>query len=206
MKRINLTALIALGLALVALDALVTVASAKDVTVSLTAPTQNTDGSVIPATGSDALASFRVEYGTCSTTSPATFGSKIGESTFASTSLSKTLTNFSAGTYCFRAYAKNAGGVESAPSTVALATIAPSTPGAPGLSVSVPVAYEYRPDGTMARVGFVQPGTVCATQSQTIKGVKYNKVDPVKVDLINWPANLKTPTNTYALCTQRVQL
>lgn len=51
-------------------------ALAADITTTWTYPTQNTDGSAIPASGAGSIASSRVEWGTCA---GAAFGTKLGE-------------------------------------------------------------------------------------------------------------------------------
>lgn len=113
-------------------------------------------------------------------------------------SLTKTLTGFNSANYCFRAYAKNVGGVESGPSSVLAYVVPPSTPGAPGLSVSAPTAYEYRPStNTMARVAYVPVGTPCGPETKVISGATYCRLDVNEADFVNWPTSL-TLTEVWA--------
>lgn len=122
MKKLFLGALLALLFA--------PMANALDVVVSWTNPTLNTDGTSIPATGPGALTQTRVEWGSCSATN--VFGVKAGEIIVLSPGTSGTILALPAGTTaCFRAYAKNNNGVESAPSAVVSKSIPASTPNAP---------------------------------------------------------------------------
>lgn len=142
-------------------------AVAGSLTVSWTPPTQNTDGSAIPATGTGALASTRVEWGTCSFGS---FSTKLGETVVSMPSTSTTVLNLTDGQlYCFRAYARNTSGVESAASAVASKTVpvpVPPTPQPPTLVTIATVAYEVAPNGTRLgkSVGSVPLGTACGAR------------------------------------------
>src|SRR5690349_11389263 len=97
----------------IALMLVVTAAKAATVTITGTMPTQNTDNSTIPATGSGSLSNVRLEYGTCNGTA---FGTKVGEVSRAPTApgaaFSYTL-NLDPGTSCVRALVSNTYGKES---------------------------------------------------------------------------------------------
>lgn len=151
--------LIAAFLVLVALVLLVVVpAFAADVTVTWTPPTQNTDGSAIPASGPGSLTSTRVEWGSCVGTA---FGTTAGERTVNAPAATTTITGLAPGTHCFRAYARNTYGVESLASGVASRTLAAPTPNPPTAVTVALFAYELR-NGKLNRVaGLVERGTRC---------------------------------------------
>lgn len=175
---------------LVALALFSGAAFAQTATVTWTNPTLNTDGSAIPATGPTALASTRVEYGSCSGTA---FGTKAGEVVVPQPSTTTTITSLTAGsTYCFRAYAKNVGGAESGPSVVVSKAIPLPVPNPPVLSATITVAYEAVPDQwdgvKLGRaVGTLALGTTCIDNPiQTNKG-EYYEVPLDKVTLTKVP-------------------
>lgn len=104
--------LIAIVLALLAVPAWA-------VTVSWANPVQNTDNSPIPATGPGALKETRIEWGSCTGSgSTVAFGTKAGETKITTPATQATVT-LNAGRYCFRAFAVNAQGVDSDPSSLA---------------------------------------------------------------------------------------
>jgi hypothetical protein len=139
-------------------------AHAADATVSWTAPTQNTDGTAIPASGAGSLTGTRVEYGTCS---GALFGTKAGEVTVPAPTSSVVISGFSPGsTACFRAYSSNTFGVESAASAVASKTWPAPTPKPPVIATVSGLVWELRLDKDgglrLAReVGTVDAGRLC---------------------------------------------
>jgi hypothetical protein len=137
-------------------------AHAGEAAASWTQPTQNTDGSAIPASGTGALTGNRLEWGTCS--SPGVFGTQIGQQAWTTPRAAYTVTNLGPGTYCFRAYASTQYG-ESGPSGVASKVIAPPLPAPPsGLTVAATVAYTLvkAPDRfVLLPVGTVPPDTQC---------------------------------------------
>jgi len=143
------------------LGMLPTLALAGTFSFAVVAPTQNTDGTAIPASGTGAIASHRIEYGSCTGTS---FGTKAGEVTLTMPTVSGTSPNVAAGTYCVRAYAKTNQGSESVASNVAQAIVAPSTPNPPTLTVTTPTAFKMRQsvDGyQFVKIGTVPIGTTC---------------------------------------------
>lgn len=140
------------------------VARAADLNVTWTAPTQNTDGSAIPATGAGSLASTRVEWGSCN---GAAFGTRVGEQTVNAPAASTVITGVAPGTWCVRAFARNTYGAESEASNVASRVVNPPTPQPPTITVTVPVAFEINltPSGLMKLgrdVGSVPVGTECS--------------------------------------------
>lgn len=127
-------------------------------------PTTNTDGTTIPATGTGALTSTRVEYGTCAGTN--VFGTKLGEQVATMPATTTTFSTLNAGTlYCFRAFSKNSYGSESGASAVVSKTTPAPTPNPPVLSATITVAYElnYTGAGTKLgrRVATLNVGTPC---------------------------------------------
>lgn len=144
---------------------------AGDAVLTWTLATQNTDGTAIPASGPTSLASTRVEWGSCSGSN---FGTKAGEQVVAKPATTYTITNLSAGTYCFRAYSRTVAGVESAPTNVVSKTILPAPPQPPGnLTVAATVVYQLI--GTPDRfatipVGTIPAGTPCDT-TQAVLGL-----------------------------------
>jgi len=171
MSRINLSALIALGLALVALDALVTVASATDVKITCTAPTKNTDGTDI--TAAQGALTFNL-YGGLQ-------GQTKQKLVTGATSCSFTRTAVAFGTQEYQATAV-ALGVESPASNTASTVVPPPTPGPPTNTVVVTlVAYEMRGstatnDLRMVRVGRVYEGTSCLQTTVAVGGKKYQQL------------------------------
>lgn len=198
MNRINLPALIALGLALVVLDGLITVASAADVTITCQAPTQNTDGSTLTN-----LSGFHL------------YGGRQGETKTVldtRTACSFLRPNVATATHEYYVTAFNSAGVESDPSAMAMITVTPLPPpdgdgdGVPDASDQCPtvvgvaptgcplkpnpppsitvkqlLAYEMR--GTveagnlrMVRVGRVFEGTQCLQTTATVAGKTYQQL------------------------------
>lgn len=145
-------------------------AFAADVTVTWTPPTQNTDGSAIPATGAGSIDQTRVEYGTCSGPTSSVFGTKAGEVAVPAPATSVKITGFAPATRsCFRAYARNTYGVESVASLTVAKDIPAPTPNPPVLAVPViagmlqtPVYSVTAAGARSAFVGFTDVGTQCS--------------------------------------------
>ena len=151
---------------------------AASVTVSWNHPTQNTDGSTIPATGNGSIAQTRVEWGTCS--SAGVFGVKESEVVVPYPNTSVMINNFLGGeTICFRAFSKNTYGVESNASNVVAKTLENPKPRPPVLSTTVTVAYEITLDRKLEirlarQVGTVELGAPCMdTPMQTNRGIYF---------------------------------
>ncbi len=102
--------------------------------VTWTNAPDNTDLSLIVDDGVDetSYASWRIEYGTCVGTA---FGTKVGEiirtRPVAGASLTTATVNTQSGLKCFRVYATNKAGNESAASNVGSRTVPAPTPKAP---------------------------------------------------------------------------
>jgi hypothetical protein len=146
-----------------------TSAMAGEAQLSWTQPTQNTDGSTIPASGTGRLTGNRVEWGTCVGTA---FGTKAGEQAFTTPTAAYTVLNLTPGAWCFRAYASTTYG-ESGPSAVAAKVIAAPMPNPPtGLAAAGGIAYTVlKREGrfVMLPVGTVPADTVCDT-TQNVNG------------------------------------
>lgn len=103
--------------------------------VSFVNPTTNMDASPIVDNGTDetSLASWRVEFGTCS--APNVFGVKAGEIVrtrpVGGASLTSVTLNTASGLKCFRVLVTNLAGKESDTSAVASRTIDAPTPRSP---------------------------------------------------------------------------
>lgn len=148
---------------------------ADTVTATWTNPTQNTNGTAIPASGSGALDGARLEYGTCS--APGVFGTKAGEVARprGSGSMPTTATvNLQPGTSCLRVLVYNTFGNTSTPSNVAVSVVSAPTPGAPtNLTVSEPTAYDVRPNESRfafdrgRAVGTAKIGSACDEERTT---------------------------------------
>ena len=88
------------------------------VTIFWSAPTANTDGS--PLAGGDAIARYRVEWGTVNASE---FGYFINSEVVNSPATSLTLTDLAPGDYAFRVVAIAVDGEESAPAFIGTRTI-----------------------------------------------------------------------------------
>jgi hypothetical protein len=111
--------------------ALVTgVAVAAVLNFSWTAPTHNTDGSVIPASGPGSLTEHVISYGPCNANRTAVT-SVTGTVTRAMPNLSATSPDLPPGTWCGYVQAKNTYGNLSPPSNVSFRIVEAPTPNAP---------------------------------------------------------------------------
>lgn len=172
-----------LALALLALFA--SSAFAGSAVVSWTNPTQNVDGSSIPASGAGSLVSTRVEVGTCSGTA---FGTRISEVVVPAPATSTTIDNLAPGPHCFRAFSRNTFGQESAASNVAAKTIPTPVPNPPTITTVAVVAglnraplYRINADGSRGSVvlGFVPVGAECVGPVvYRYRGADYRRVSP----------------------------
>jgi hypothetical protein len=140
------------------------VAHGADATVSWTNPTQNTDGTAIPAAGAGSLTGTRVEWGTCS---GGLFGVKAGETVVPAPAASGVLPGFSPGTtVCFRAFARNTFGVESLESNTTAKTFPAPTPKPPVIVTVSGLVWELKTHPVngpyLARVvGIIVAGKPC---------------------------------------------
>lgn len=146
-------------------------ALAGEAALSWELPTQNTDGTAIPATGPDALNHVRAEWFACTSSTQAWPTTPVSAQ-IAYPGTSYTVTNLPAGLWCFRVFAVNNAGAESSPSGVGTKQIAPSVPNPPVLTVTQDVAYylimqENR--YVLLPVGTVAVGTAC-DETQSVLG------------------------------------
>lgn len=164
---------------------------AGDMALTLTQPTQNTDGTTIPASGVGRLIGNRFEWGSCAGTAPNyTFGTKAGEQAFTVPTTVYTVVNLLPGTHCARAYASTTY-AESAPTNVVSKVIAVPVPNAPSpLVVTGTQVYhiQKREDRfVMLPVGTVPAGTQC-DETQSINGYYV-----VPRALVTWSGTIKPP-------------
>jgi len=153
-------------------------------------PNQNEDGTTIPLSGSGSLVETRIEYGTC--LSGGGFGTKSGQVIVPVPATSVEINSFSSGqTVCFRAFAKNMAGQESAPSNVASKTFTPSPPKPPSLSVIERMVYEVQFGKNGYRlakeVGTVPLGTACGALITSKRRQAYYEVGLDVVSLFRMP-------------------
>ena len=134
-------------------------------------PTANTDASAIPATGTLALASIRVEYFQCASAT-VTWPATPTVLSVPVPATSYTVTGLPEGqTFCFRIFAVNNAGTLSAPSAVQTKLIPVTVPSPPVLLTIETVAYSVTTDWpalTFKRskvVGTVALGVACASPS-----------------------------------------
>jgi hypothetical protein len=155
---------------------------AADATITWTNPTQNTDGTAIPATGAGALTGTRVDYKLCSaTTAPQAV-------TVPAPAASTVVTGLAPGTWCFTAFSTNNQSQTSVASNTAQKTIAapPPVPNPPTIVTIETTAYEIqiRGNGEIVlgrNVGTLALGTPCGNGPITTAG-SYYVVDPQAVE------------------------
>ena len=173
-----------------ALGLIPTAALAASATLTWTMPTQNVDGSTIPASGDGALAQSRVEYGPCGT-GGGLANVENGVIVPAPTTTA-VINSFVGGeTVCFRVRVKNNLGVESEPSNVVSKTFDAPKPRPPVLLSAVTVAYDVTLDRQQRlklgrQVGTIELGTPCGDPYETNKGI-YFGIDPAAVAFTREP-------------------
>ena len=160
--------------------------------VSWSPPTTNTDGSGIPSSGPGSITEHRVQYGTCA--SGGGFGTASGQVIVAMPATSVEINSFTNGqTVCFRAFAKNTYGLESAASNVASKTFSPPTPRPPVLVVVDTVAYDLRLGRDLVArlgrdVGSVAAGTECSGTAMVVtRRAAYYVIDNASVSFNKEP-------------------
>lgn len=157
--------------------------------LSWTPPTKNTDGSTIPATGPDSLASYKVYYGTAN--------NALNQSLSAPGSPFN-VTDLANGTWYFAVSAVNASGVEGPRTSVVSRTFAPPTPAAPtGLTVRALTAYTLvkgKDRFVLLPVGTVPADTPC-NPNQTVNGYYV-----VPTSAVTWSGTVR-PDVVVANCT-----
>lgn len=140
---------------------------AADATVTWANPTSNTDGTTIPATGAGSLTATRVEYGSCS--APNVFGTRAGEVSVPAPATTTTISGFAPNTTsCFRAFARNTYGQESAVSNIASKFFPAPIPNPPIIAIAVVAGMQQTPVYSITAagkistlMGFVDVGTAC---------------------------------------------
>ena len=173
-------------------------AFAGSATLTWTVPTQNTDGTALPA---GQITGYRMEWGSCTGTAPNyTFGTQAGTVTLPATPLTTTINNLPAGLTCFRAYTQ-ANGNESAPTNAASKVIPSPIPNPPGsLNLTVSSVQVFKMNikinaaPTFSLVGTVPIGTPCDA-SAAFAGMYV-----VDRDLVKFPAGVIKPAAVYARC------
>ncbi len=159
---------------------LTAVPNSNSVALTLTLPTLNTNGTLIPASGNESLNHLDIRYSIClnggldgsnqleQSGPPATF---------------RTISNLSPGEWCFAAAVQNVGnpGVHSSISNILSATIGGPTPEPPILTVATTTVYSISKGNDtflLAAVGTVPIGTTC-DENQYIRGI--NNIDKLHV-------------------------
>lgn len=167
---------------------LTAVAAADSVTVTLTLPTQNTNGTPIPASGNESLNHLDIRYSICLN------GGLDDQNQFEQSDVvetTRTISNLADGEWCFAAAVQNVGdpGTHSGLSNVLSATIGGSIPEPPVLTVVDTTVYSVSKGDNLfllAAVGTVPMGTAC-DESQYVRGInendKFHVVPVDKVDL-----------------------
>lgn len=155
-------------------------------------PTQNTDGSALPASQ---ITRSTVVWGSSASTLT---GSKAVTGAATSTTI-----DLPPGTH-FIGVKVTANGNDSAVSALIQSVVPFPTPNPPtGVTVTDPTAFEIRPNSTGAlvasRVGIIPVGTICSERQQTVGAVTYSLVPREMVDLVNWPNDTKIK-DVWAKC------
>jgi hypothetical protein len=163
-------------------------AYAADLVVNWTAPTLMVDGSTVPATGPDSLASTRIEYGSCVGTA---FGTLQGQRVVPVPGLATTFTGLAGGTYCVRGYWTTVAGMTSAASNVAVKTLTAGTP-TPGVvtiawlgALQAPVYSVSANNSIGTYMGVIDLGKTCSdTILFTYRGFGFHEI--TRSDVYLW--------------------
>jgi hypothetical protein len=167
-------------------------ASAGTVTITWTAPTSTcADGSPIS---------------NCVTTGFKIYGALCGQpkvlvATPAATATAQVLANVAPGNQCYD-MTTLAGTAESVHTAEVSKLVPNPLPNPPTIKTIDATAYEIRTTSTSVaavRVGVTPLGVPCLDEFKIVAGVKYNKIDSVVVDLVNWPA-APNSYNVWAKC------
>lgn len=170
-------------------------AFATDVAVTWTQPAANTDGSAIPASGAGSIASNRIEWGTCN---GATFGTRVGDRVVSPVATAATVTGLGPGTWCFRAYATNTYGQESAASNAAQRVVNPPTPNPPVVTQAT-IARLWR-NGLKYEVGRVALNVPCGTLKLDGRRADWYTVPRETVTLNKYGRRLPVGSTIVAKC------
>jgi hypothetical protein len=171
---------------------------AASATITWQNPTQNVDGTPIPATGAGALTGTRVEWGTCNV---AAFGTRAGELVVPAPATTATIPGLAEGsTFCFRAFSQNTFGEQSATSNIISRIIPAPRPRPPVLSATVNVVWREYSDGRFVLIGMLPLGTECDPERTVSKyGASFNPVPASAVQ--PFPGASAPATGTYmAIC------
>ena len=170
-------------------------ALAADITTTWTYPTQNTDGSAIPASGAGSIASSRVEWGTCA---GAAFGTKLGEASIPAPTRTHVATGLPPATYCVRVYATNTYGAQSDASSVASVIVNPPKPQPPVITTAT-VARLWR-HGLGPVVGRVAHEVPCGTLQLDARRADWYTVPVDAVTLNRYGRTLGPHITVVAKC------
>ena len=152
------------------------VAFGADVRVSWTQPTQNTDGTAIPATGAGSIATNKVEWGSCAGTA---FGTAAGSHSLPAAT-SYVVTGLAPAMHCFRVTALNTYGSESAVSNVAQRNVLAPVPNPPVVTTAT-IVRVWTAKGPGMVAGRVELDTPCGKAMQ--EGRNWYKVNRSDVKL-----------------------
>lgn len=109
-------------------------AFAGTVTVNVTPPTKNDDGSTITTNGPEALSNYTISYGLC-VPGTSSLPSSVQTASMAVPSVSTTITGLTPGLWCFGAQVSNVSGGISDMSAILGKSVAVSKPGVVGIAV-----------------------------------------------------------------------
>lgn len=171
-------------------------ALAADITTTWTYPTQNTDGSAIPASGAGSIASSRVEWGTCA---GAAFGTKLGEASIPAPTRTHVATGLPPATYCVRVYATNTYGAQSDASSVASVIVNPPKPQPPVITTAT-VARLWTLFGPGTVVGSVEIGIACGELKRDTRKADWHTVPRETVALNRRGQRLPSSAVIVAKC------
>lgn len=161
--------------------------------VNWTNPTAYTDGTTLAAAD---ITQTRVEYGTCGTSTPLSFGVKAGETVVTGGATSAVINSLAPGVYCVQAKT-TAQGIESDASNVATKTLLPPKPNPPAaVTIGSLIAYDIiKQPGKLVllAVGKVAGGIACDT-TQSVNGLY-----AIPTDAIAWFGTVRPPV-AFAAC------
>lgn len=166
-------------------------ARSADATVSWTNPTQNTDGTPIPATGPGSLTGIELYYGICASGNQSLLPTPVPVSvTVPAPGTSKVITGLGAGTWCFRARSVTSQAMSDWTLYVNK-TVPPSVPNPPVLNSTITLAYEtwkFSGKTYLGRsVGTIQKGTPCGSFVMQSFSASYYEIDRSSVTFTKVP-------------------
>lgn len=172
------------------------VSNAADVRVSWTNPTQNTDGTAIPATGAGSIATNRVEWGSCV---GAAFGTPAGSQSIP-VATSYVVTGLAPALHCFRLTATNTYGSESGVSGVAQRNVVAPVPNPPTITTATVVRAWTQKNGLGIVAGRVELDVPCGPLKLDTQKVDWHAMPRSKVKLNVAGRLLKPTTVLVAKC------